>query len=176
MTTWRRWPEREFRIMEKTVITILKKYFCDVCGVEIAEGGNAPSSWAADLCGLKDLCPRCKGFARGMDTSALVLKELRRMAAEQEAPPPPAPPDTAPPAPRGKAAREKREILAAVEAYRRDHGPGSIPTLARLAKVAESELRDMISCAPVPIATWRKVGRALGVSSAGGNGGNHETD
>lgn len=154
----------------------MKKYFCDVCGVEIAEGGNAPSSWAADLCGLKDLCPRCKGFARGMDTSALVLRELRRMAAEQEAPPPPALPDTAPPAPKGKAAREKREILTAVEAYRREHGPGSIFTLAGLAKVGESELRDMISCAPVPIATWRKVGRALGVSGADGNGGNDGTN
>lgn len=142
----------------------VKKYFCDVCGAEIAQGGNAPPSPTAELCELEDLCPRCDGFARELDASALVLRELRRMAAKQEAPPPPAPPDTAPPAPRGKAARGKREILAAVEAYRREHGPGSIPKLARLAKVAESELRNMISCAPVPIATWRKVGRALGVA------------
>lgn len=121
----------------------MKKYFCDVCGAEIAQGGNAPPSPTAELCELEDLCPRCDGFARELDASALVLRELRRMAAKQEA-------------------------------HRREHGPGSIPKLARLAKVAESELRNMISCAPVPIATWRKVGRALGVSGAGGNGGNDE--
>lgn len=154
----------------------VKKYFCDVCGAEIAQGGNAPPSPTAELCELEDLCPRCEGFDRELDASALVLRELRRMAAEQEAPPPPAPPDTAPPAPRGKAAREKREILAAVEAYRGEHGLGSISTLARLAKVGEGELRDMISCAPVSIATWRKVGKALGVAGVGGSGGNHETD
>lgn len=56
-----------------------------------------------------------------------------------------------------------RAILAAIETYRKEHGPGSIPELARLAKVGESELRDMISCAQVSITVWRKVSHALGV-------------
>lgn len=43
----------------------VKKYFCDVCGAEIAQGGNAPPSPTAELCELEDLCPRCDGFARG---------------------------------------------------------------------------------------------------------------
>ena len=38
------------------------KYFCDVCGAETAGGDNTPSSWAAELCGLADLCPRCEGL------------------------------------------------------------------------------------------------------------------
>lgn len=139
----------------------MKKYFCDVCGAELAAGGKtltaSPDS-VVTLCNLEDLCPRCEGLAREPDASALVLKELRRMAERNEELPAPPPPLT------GRNAREKRAVLAAVEAYRREHGPGSIPKLARLAKVAESELRNMISCAPVPIATWRKVGRALGVA------------
>ncbi len=153
----------------KTVI----KYFCDVCGAETANCDNSPSSWAAELCGLADLCPRCEGLVKKVDVSALVRAELRRMVAEQEAPSPPANP---PPSPKGKAAREKRDILAAVENFRQERGPSATLTLAKLAKVSESELRAMLTCEPVPIATWRKVGGALGVASAGGNGGSHETN
>lgn len=137
----------------------MKKYFCDVCGVEIAEGGNASHSPAVDLCGLEDLCPRCEGLARDLDASALVLKELRRMAERNEEPPAPPLPLT------GRNAREKRAVLAAMEVYRRENGPGAVLSLAALAGVGESEIRDMISCAPVPIATWRRVGKALGVTA-----------
>ena len=74
----------------------MKKYFCDVCGAELGEGGNAPPSPAAGLCGLEDLCPRCEGLARKLDAGALVLEALRRMAEkrpEASAPPlVPAPP------------------------------------------------------------------------------------
>lgn len=62
-------------------------------------------------------------------------------------------------------ARAKRAVLAAVEVYRRENGPGAVLRLAALAGVGESELRDMISCASVPIATWRRVGKALGVTA-----------
>lgn len=143
----------------------MKKYFCDVCGAELAAGGKtltaSPDS-VVTLCNLEDLCPRCEGLARELDASALVLKELRRMAAEQGAPSPPANP---PPDPKGKAAREKRDILAAVENFRQERGPGTTLTLAKLAKVSEGDLRAMIACEPVPIATWRKVGKALGVTA-----------
>ena len=140
----------------------MKKYFCDVCGAGLAAGGKtltaSPDS-VVTLCNLEDLCPRCEGFARELDVSVLVLKELRRMAERQGEPPAPPPPLT------GRNAREKRAVLAAVEAYRRENGPGAVLRLAALAGVGESELRDMISCASVPIATWRKVGKALGVTA-----------
>ena len=84
------------------------KYFCDVCGAETAGGDNTPSSWAAELCGLADLCPRCEGLVKKLDVSALVLAELRRMVAEQEAPSPSA----NPPGPKGKAARENRALYS----------------------------------------------------------------
>lgn len=141
----------------------MKKYFCDVCGAETAGGDNAPSIWAAELCGLADLCPRCEGLVKKVDVSALVRAELRRMAAEQEAPSPPTNP---PPSPKGKADREKRDILAAVENFRQERGPGATLTLAKLAKVSESELRTMLACEPVPITVWRKVGYNAGLDRA----------
>lgn len=58
----------------------MKKYACDVCGVEILEGGNAPLSSASELCELEDLCPCCGSFARDLDAQVLVLEALRRMA------------------------------------------------------------------------------------------------
>lgn len=62
----------------------------------------------------------------------------------------------------------KQEILAAVETYRRENGPGSITALAKRARVGEAELRDMISYEKVPFATWRAVGKALGVGMEDG--------
>lgn len=141
----------------------MKKYFCDVCGTELDSGGNAPPGPVVELCRLEDLCPRCENFAQKLDFSALILGELRRLI-ESKGEVPAAPSPTL----RGKAAKEKREILAAVEAYRKEAGPGSIPQLAKLTKVGEGELRDMISCAPLPMATWRKVGKALGVAGVVG--------
>ena len=127
----------------------MKKYFCDVCG--------------AELCELEDLCARCDGLVRALDVSGLVMAELRRLIeTKPEEPTPPAPA----PALKGKGAREKRAILAAVEAFRKEYGPGSLTTLAKLARVGEGELRDLISCEKVPLTIWRAVGRALGVGCA----------
>lgn len=139
----------------------MKKYFCDVCGAETASGDNAPSSWVAELCGLEDLCPRCESNARELNVAGLVLEALRRMAERTKEPPLPEPEPI--PIIAGRNAQEKRKILAAIAAYRKEHGLGSIATLAKLAGVEESQLRDMIQCLPVPIALWRKVGRALEV-------------
>lgn len=144
----------------------MKKYFCDVCGIELPDGEKtllAPPGSAGDLCGLEDLCPRCDGLVRGLDVSGLVMAELRRLIeAESEEPTPPTPA----PALKGKEAKEKREILAAVERYRWKNGPGSLTTLARRARVSEVDLREIIMRGQVPLATWRAVGKALGVTGA----------
>lgn len=60
----------------------------------------------------------------------------------------------------------KQEILAAVETYRRETGPGSLAALAKRARVSEGALRDMVSHEKVPFATWRAVGKALNVGAA----------
>ncbi len=140
------------------------KYFCDVCGAETDAGGNAPCSPASELCGLEDVCPRCEGLVRGLDASGLVLAELRRLARN---PPVPEPIPDFVPVPAGRGAAEKREILAAVNTFRQERGPGAVPLLSKLAGVEESVLRDMIECHKVPLATWRKVGKALGVEGGG---------
>lgn len=144
----------------------MKKYFCDVCGAELPGWDNATMlepSHAVRVCDLTELCPRCIIVARNLNVKTLVLAELRRLAAEKDEKAEPAPQSAPIRSPMGKAAKEKREILAAVEAYRKEHGPGAILKLAQLANVSESELRDMISCNPVPITIWRRVGKALGV-------------
>lgn len=140
----------------------MKKYFCDVCGTEL-KTVTAPPAPAAELCHLEDLCPRCDVLARGLDVSGLVMAELRRLIEEK-----PEEPAAVGPAqvPTGRGAKEKRAILAAVEAYRRKNAPGSLTALAKQARVGEAELRDMISCEKVPLTTWRAVGKALGVAVA----------
>lgn len=153
----------------------MKKYYCDVCGVELPEWNERSViglSPAADICALTELCPRCETLTFKLDVPAVIMAELRRLAAEDERvePTPSSKNEATEPSapvrpPMGKAAREKRAILSAIAAYRKEHGPGSIPELARLSKVEESELRGMISCAQVPITTWRQVGKALGVVS-----------
>lgn len=148
----------------------MKKYFCDVCGVELPEWNEISVigfSPAADVCDLTELCPRCETLTFKLNISAVVLAELKRLAAADEGvePAPPSAPVTAP-GPKGKAAREKRAILAAIETFRKERGSGSIPALAELAKVKESVLRDMIQCLSVPILEWRKVGKVLGVGKA----------
>lgn len=152
----------------------MKKYFCDVCGVDLPNWDDLTippkAGQAAAVCGLKELCPRCEGLTHRLDVPAVVLAELRRLVAEDERvePVPPSENETYEPSAQvrsltGHGAREKRAILAAIEAYRKEHGSGSIPALAELAKVKESVLRDMIQCLSVPIFEWRKVGKALGV-------------
>ena len=136
------------------------KYFCDVCGAETNVGGNAPRSPASDLCGLEDVCPRCEGLVRNLDTAGLVLTELQRLAQD---PPAPAPG----PGPMGRGSAEKREILAAVNIFRQERGSGAIPLLSKLAQVEESVLRDIIESRKVPLDVWRKVGKALGVDKGG---------
>lgn len=132
----------------------MKKYFCDVCGVEMADCRDAmpdPDGPAIELCGLEDLCPRCEGLVQKLNVPDLILGELRRLVtAKPEKPEPPVPA----PVLRGRWVKEKRTILAAVESYRREHGPGSITALAKLARVDEGALRDMISCEKVPLTTW----------------------
>lgn len=143
----------------------MKKYFCDVCGAELAAGGNAPPSPAAELCGLEDLCTGCEGFARELDAAALVLVELRRLAQRRETPAPPSAPPPSVPLPlpplKGRYAKEKQDILTALEVYRKASGPGSIPSLARRAGVEEEAVRGMILRESVPIDVWRAVGKAL---------------
>ena len=142
----------------------MKKYYCDVCETELPNWDETTVlklNQAASICGLTELCPRCDAISDGINISGLVMSELKRLAgSKQESltlPPAPAL------APKGKAAREKRRILTAIEAYRKEQGPGSIPRLAELAKVSESDLRDIVSCVQIPIATWRAVGKVLGV-------------
>lgn len=151
----------------------MKKYFCDVCGVELPIWDEEPApkpSPTALICGWLELCPRCNDLAYEVDVSKLARAEMNRLIeAGQEEPVLPSDPA---PSPKGKAAKEKRAILAAVGAYRKEHGPGSIAKLAQLAKVNESELRDMIQCVPTPIAIWRKVGKVLEVDNAGEGGAN----
>lgn len=142
----------------------MKKYYCDVCGTELPIGGKAltapPDSVIIQL-GLEDLCPGCENFARELDARGLVLAKLRRLA---QVPPKPEPLPGFSPVPVGRGAGEKREILDALNAFRREHGPGAIGALARKAKVEEGVLRDILQCQKVPIATWRKVGKALGIA------------
>lgn len=142
-----------------------------MCSVELSNWDEDPDlelSPAAAIGGLSELCSRCNTLARGLDVAELVRTELKRLAEAKQAEltPPKSPLPSSAPSPKGKAAKEKREILAAVEAYRKEHGSGSILKLAQLAKVNESELRDMILCAQVPITTWRAVGKALRVDNA----------
>ena len=145
----------------------MKKYFCDVCGSEITgkpEFASELGNKAAEVCGLEDLCPRCCRLAHSLPVAELVLAELRRMAAKDEVSlaPPPAPPLE----PTGRGAKEKRAVLGAIERFRQEHGPGAISMLADMAGVYEDEIRDMIICQTVPMASWRAVGKALGVSES----------
>lgn len=110
----------------------MTKCFCDVCGAEMPEGYHLHPAVVpvADLCGLEDLCPRCDGLVIKMDAAALVLTELRRLASKAEVDAPDT--DIAPsPALTGRGVREKRDIMAALEVYRKEQGPGCIPQLAR---------------------------------------------
>ena len=146
----------------------MKKYFCDVCETGLPEWDDATvlEPTPAVLVGqLSELCPRCRALTRTFDVKALVRDELKRLVESSKKDS--APPNSAPvPSPKGKAAREKRAILAAIETYRKVHGLGFIQTLAELSEVNESTIRAMLLCEPVQIADWRKVGRALGVDKA----------
>lgn len=107
----------------------MKKYFCDVCGSEISgkpEFALELGNQAAAVCGLEDLCPRCARLSQHLSVPELVLAELRRLAAEagKTAAPPKFPVAT------GRGAKEKNAILAALNAFRQERGPGAIPTLA----------------------------------------------
>lgn len=144
------------------------KYFCDLCGEETVCNENAAGP-AAELCGLYDLCPRCHALAKGLDIAQLAMTDLRRLAANAEADAPEV--DAIPAAGiTGRGAAEKRDILAALEGYRREHGFGCIPQLAQQAGVSEEALRDMIDRKKVPLSAWRAVGRALGTASAEAKG------
>lgn len=145
----------------------MKKYFCDVCGLELdikLRLEPKPNNTAAAVCGLENLCPRCCRLAHSLPVAELVLAELRRMAAKDEVSlaPLPAPPLE----PTGRGAKEKRAVLGAIERFRQEHGPGAISELADMAGVYEDEIRDMIICQKVPMASWRAVGKALGVSES----------
>jgi len=150
----------------------MKKYFCDVCGAETETSGNAAGA-AAELCGLEDLCARCHGLALGLDAAGLALAELRRLAGRhgtaaahppEEAVCAAAPAPSAPAGFTGRGAKEKREILAALEAYRKARGPGCLPELAKRARVREEELRTMLESGRVAYGKWQAVGRALGAA------------
>lgn len=145
----------------------MKKYFCDVCGSEVDGGlrfAPKPSNRAAEICGLEDLCPSCEKMSRSLDVSALVLAELRFRAGKDETVPVTTP--ASPSEPTGRGAKEKRAILEAIERFRQERGPGAISELADMAGVYEDETRDMIICQKVPMASWRAVGKALGVSES----------
>lgn len=145
------------------------KYFCDVCGTELVDGGQAAAGSVAELCGLEHLCLCCYTLVNKLDAAGLVLSELRRLAVNAEADAPEV--DAIPAAGiTGRGAAEKRDILAAPEEYRRKHGFGCIPQLAQQAGVSEEALRDMIGCKKVPLSAWRAVGRALGTASAEAKG------
>lgn len=141
----------------------MKKYFCDVCGLEISgkpEFAPELGSKAAEVCGLEDLCSRCAHLSQNLRVSELVLAELRRQV-EREAPPPaPAPP----PVMTGRGAVQKRAILAALNDFRQRRGPGAIPALAEMSGVDEAVIRDMAACQKVSLADWRRVGKALGMA------------
>lgn len=152
----------------------MKRYFCDVCGAETENSENAAGP-AAELCGLEDLCARCHELALSLDAAGLALSELRRLAGKhgtaaahpsEEAVPAPAPADLA--GFTGRGAKEKREILAALEAYRKAQGPGCLPELARRARVREDELRTMLESGRVAYGKWLAVGRALGAAMCRG--------
>lgn len=141
----------------------MKKYFCDVCETDLPEWDDAAvlePTPAVVIGQLSELCPRCLALARAFDVKALVRAELKRLAESKQEDPAPA---ALIPVLKGKAVREKREILAAIEAYRKEHGLGSIRTLAERSEVNEGAIRAMLLCESVPIADWRKVGKALGV-------------
>ena len=145
----------------------MKKYFCDVCETDLPEWDDATvlePTPAVVIGQLSELCPRCCALTRTFDAKALVRAELKRLAGEEEKALELA--KLAPPSLRriiGGGAKEKRAILAAIEAYRKEHGLGSIRTLAERSEVNEGTIRAMLLCESVPIADWRKVGKALGV-------------
>lgn len=137
----------------------MKKYFCDVCGVELPgrRGDVAVANLtgpAAALCKLEDLCEGCAKLADSQDTAGLVLAELRRLAGEKDAPP----------VMMGRGAAQKRAILAALNDFLQRRGPGAIPALAEMSGVDEAVIRDMAACQKVSLADWRRVGRALGMA------------
>lgn len=138
----------------------MKKYFCDVCGAELEEGGNAPPYPASELCGLEDLCAGCAKLTETLDAPGLVLAELRRLAQR-----PPSPELV--PVLSGRGAAEKRKILEALQAFRKENGAGAIVLLSRKCGVEEGILRDILQCHKVPLATWRKVAKALCVEERG---------
>lgn len=62
----------------------------------------------------------------------------------------------------GKGAAEKREIHDRLLAYREANGIGCLAPLAAAAKgVSQEDLRMMLGSAPVSLAKWLAVGRAL---------------
>lgn len=154
----------------------MKKYFCDVCGAQVGEqlpmvSGHGPT---ADLCGLSELCPRCEDLVQSLDAAGLVMDALRRVARTgkreprdaaplRKSVPPPVP--ESPPAPvaalRGPAAKEKRAVLDALEAARRELGPGAVSAVAKRSGVDEQVIRDILARNKVPMASWRAVGKAL---------------
>lgn len=150
----------------------MKKYFCDACETELPnwdETAMHKLSQAASMCGLSEVCPRCDALTDRLNIPGLVMSEWKRIAGScPEDPTPPLAPTSRL---RGQAIKEKRRILAAIDTYRKEQGPSSIPKLAQLAKINESDLRDIISCIPVPIATWRMVGEVLGVGKTVEGGG-----
>lgn len=73
-------------------------------------------------------------------------------------------PDPEPPQPAGRCAEEKREILARLRWYRREHGLGCFAALAEASggALTEQVIRNLYSGdAALPIQVWRQVGAGL---------------
>lgn len=102
-----------------------------------------------------DPCPCCGQPIKTSDPDRLlVLSRLAEQARDKPAP-------EAAPRLTGRGAQEKQAVLEAIEAFRQARGPGAMAELARLSRVEEGTLRDMVMREKVPLAAWRAVGKAL---------------